>query len=405
MKQLIQWIKVHKRLTILLVTMLFLWAAMIYLFLNRDNQPNSAVPPLDQDTTTTSVAEPSEPVEPELQVAEILTGLSRPWDVVFLPDKTILFNERGGSVSKVVAGTKVVIATIADVYAVGEGGLTGLALDADFANNRYVYTCMNSQVAGRVDVRLVRWRLSEAASSLGERKDIITGIPSNRSGRHSGCRVRSARDGTLWIGTGDAAVASHPQDPQSLGGKILHVNREGEAVAGNLPQPFDPRIFSYGHRNVQGIVLFDQPQGDVYGYSVEHGSDRDDEINVLKKGNFGWAPRITYVESGISMTDLNRFPDAVSAVWSSGYPTIAPSGATQLRGRQWGSWENAVAMAVLKGKQVRIMNFDSSHKLIAEKTILTQFGRVRSATLSPDGSMYVTTDNGGNDKIVHITPQ
>ena len=104
------------------------------------------------------------------------------------------------------------------------------------------------------------------------------------------------------------------------------------------------------------------------------------------------------------MTDLDRFPDAVSAVWSSGFPTIAPSGATQLKDEKWGSWENAVAMAVLKSKHVRIMNFDSSHKLLSEKTILTQFGRIRSTALAPDGSMYLTTDNGNNDKIIQIIP-
>lgn len=404
MKQITGWIKTHKRLTILLAIMVFLWAVMFYMFLTQTKQPVDGKLQFDQNTPTNSAAVKPQPTEPNLQITEVLTGLSRPWDVVFLPDTTLLFNERSGSVSKIVAGEKVIIARIPDVYAVGEGGLTGLALDADFVKNRYLYTCMNSQVAGRVDVRLVRWRLNEAASSLGERKDIVTSIPSNRSGRHSGCRVRSASDGTLWVGTGDAAVASHPQSPQSLGGKILHVNREGEAVSGNMSPPFDPRIFSYGHRNVQGIVLFDRPEGDVYGYSVEHGSDRDDEVNILKKGNFGWAPRVTYVEAGIPMTDLSRFPDAVSAVWSSGFPTIAPSGATQLKGEKWGSWENAVAMAVLKGKHVRIMTFDSSHKLLSEKTNITEFGRIRSTALAPDGSMYLTTDNGNNDKIIQIMP-
>jgi glucose/arabinose dehydrogenase len=404
MKQITGWIKTHKRLTILLAIMVFLWAVMFYMFLTQTKQPVDGKLQFDQNTPTNSAAVKPQPTEPNLQITEVLTGLSRPWDVVFLPDTTLLFNERSGSVSKIVAGEKVIIARIPDVYAVGEGGLTGLALDADFVKNRYLYTCMNSQSADRIDVRLIRWRLNEAATSLGERKDIVTNIPSNRSGRHSGCRVRSASDGTLWVGTGDAAIASNPQNPQSLGGKILHVNREGEAVSGNMSPPFDPRIFSYGHRNVQGIVLFDRPEGDVYGYSVEHGSDRDDEINILQKGNFGWAPRVTYVEAGIPMTDLSRFPDAVSAVWSSGFPTIAPSGATQLKGERWGSWENAVAMAVLKGKHVRIMNFDSSHKLLSEKTILTQFGRIRSTALAPDGSMYLTTDNGNNDKIIQIIP-
>ncbi|MFO0971275.1 MAG: PQQ-dependent sugar dehydrogenase [Candidatus Saccharimonadales bacterium] len=344
------------------------------------------------------------PIEPQLAPSEVLSGLSHPWDVVFLPDRTLLFNERGGQVSKLVDGKKVVIADIADVYAVGEGGLTGLALDAKFAANRYLYTCFNAQTASGLDVRLVRWKLSEDATSLTDRKDIVVGIPSNRSGRHSGCRVRSDAQGDLWVGTGDAAVASNPQSPSNLGGKILHVTRDGMPAGGNLPAPFDPRIFSYGHRNVQGLVLFNEPQDGVYGYSVEHGTDRDDEINLLKSGNFGWAPRVTYVESGIPMTDLTRFPDAISAIWSSGNPTIAPSGATLLKGEKWGTWTGAVAMAVLKGKHLRIMRFDESYKLIEEKVVLGDYGRIRSAAIDTDQDLYITTDNGSNDKIIKVTP-
>lgn len=382
--------------------MLLLWAVMIYMFLTSRSQPGGGGAPPSRGKSPESIVENSEPFEPEFAVTEVISGLSRPWDVVFLPDGLTVFNERGGTISKAIGGQKVVIAKIPDVYVVGEGGLTGLALDADFAKNRYLYTCMNSSAAGGVDVRLVRWRLNESASSLDQRKDIITGIPSNRSGRHSGCRVRSANDGTLWVGTGDAAIASHPQNPQSLGGKILHVNREGEPLSGNMSAPFDARIFSYGHRNVQGLVVFDEPSGDVYGYSVEHGSDRDDEINLLKKGNFGWAPRITYVEAGVPMTDKKRFPDAVDAIWSSGYPTIAPSGATKLKGKQWGIWEGSVAMAVLKGKHVRIMRFDSDNSLVEEKSILSEYGRIRSASMAPDGTMYLTTDNGSDDKIIRV---
>ncbi len=341
---------------------------------------------------------------PKLSTTEVLTGLSRPWDIVFLPDGTMLFNERAGTVSKMSGGKKQAIKTINDAYAVGEGGLTGLALDQDFSNNRFIYTCMNTRSSSGLDVRLIRWRLNESASDLTERTDIVTGIPSNTTGRHSGCRVRTAKDGTLWIGTGDAAKASNPQDPSSLGGKILHVTRDGMPAGTGLPAPFDPRIFSYGHRNVQGIVLFDKPHGDVYGYSIEHGSDRDDEINLLKNGNFGWAPRVTYIEAGVPMTDLDRFPDAISAIWSSGYPTIAPSGATMLTGEQWGEWDGALVMAVLKGKQVRLIQFDKNNSITKEEVILTDFGRVRSVTQGLDGSLYVSTDNQFNDKIIKISP-
>lgn len=387
------------RLIFLIVLMLVLVGLMVFVFVR--NRPAADTSQVTPQTT----AEPiKDPTEPQLTTSELLGGLSNPWEVAFLPDGTLIFNERGGMVSRIQGGEKRVIADINDVYAVGEGGLTGLALDANFKDNRYLYTCFNARTASGLDVRLVRWKLSEGNNSLTDRSDIVTGIPSNGSGRHSGCRVRAASDGTLWVGTGDAANASHPQNPQSLGGKILHVTSDGMPASGNLPAPFDPRVFSYGHRNVQGLALFEKPNNGVYGYSIEHGSDRDDEINLLRSGNFGWAPRITYVERGIPMTDTGRFPDAVSAVWSSGSPTIAPSGGTLLTGKQWGTWEGAIAMAVLKGRHLRIMQFGQDNNLVFEKEILSDFGRIRSANLGPDGNLYITTDNGRNDRIIKVTP-
>ncbi len=366
---------------------------------SRQKQSDDSIAPQVSLATNEDETNQRTRVEPLLQSTTLIGGLSHPWDIVFLPDGTRLFTERAGTISRLENNQKVVITDIVDVAAVGEGGLTGMALDADFAENRQLYICMNT----RTDVRVVRFRLREDNQALEQRQDIVTGIPSNASGRHSGCRIRVAQNGILWVGTGDAAVASHPQNPQSLGGKVLRVTRDGQAVQGNLGSPFDGRIFSYGHRNVQGIVLFDEPRDGVYGYSVEHGSDRDDEVNLLKPGNFGWAPRVTYVESGIPMTDLERFPDAVAAIWSSGYPTIAPSGATQLRGEQWGTFHNAIALAVLKGKHVRILQLDESYKILLEKVILSDFGRIRAVTQGPDGSLYVTTGNGTDDKIIQVT--
>lgn len=389
----------HTRLTFLCILMVLVIASMVLIFIQSKNKEelNLAEP--------VAVESIQVPKEPRLTTETIIGGLSHPWDVVFLPDSTLLFNERNGQVSKLVNGQKQVIADISDVYAVGEGGLTGLALDANFKENRYIYTCFNAQTRSGLDVRLVRWKLNGSASALEDRRDIVSGIPGNRSGRHSGCRVRSDTEGNLWVGTGDAAVASHPQDPKSLGGKILHVTRDGMPVGDNLPAPFDPRIFSYGHRNVQGLILFEKPRSDgVYGYSIEHGSNRDDEVNLLKKGNFGWAPRITYIEAGVPMTDTKRFPDAISALWSSGFPTIAPSGGTRLIGEKWGTYDGRVAMAVLKARHVRLLEFNESDQLISQKEVLDQFGRIRSATLGPDGSLYLTTDNGSDDKIVKVLP-
>lgn len=343
---------------------------------------------------------------PELATTEIITGLSNPWELGFIDEDTFIYTQRGGTIRGFSLNNKEgwEIAQITDVYPRGEGGLTGLAIDKDFQNNRYIYTCMN--VTGGKSISVVRWELSSDAKSITDRVNIITDIPANPSGRHSGCRLVTDKKGHLWIGTGDTASdGSIPQNPKNLGGKILRVDREGKGVAGNMSSPFDSRIFSYGHRNVQGITLFDEPVNGIYGYSSEHGTGRDDEINVLKQGNFGWDPVPGYNESR-SMTDLSKYPDAIPAIWSSGDPTIAISGMTIVKGSQWGTWDQAVLTAVQKGQHVRLHKFNSENVAVRDEKKLDSFGRVRTIVQGPSGKLYLLTDNGrGQDKIIEINPK
>ncbi|HEU4535958.1 MAG TPA: PQQ-dependent sugar dehydrogenase, partial [Polyangiaceae bacterium] len=234
-------------------------------------------------------------------------------------------------------------------------------------------------------------------------QDIITGMPYS-TGRHSGCRLLFA-DGLLYVGAGDAAQGQHPQDLASLGGKVLRVTRDGEAAPGN-PQAEgkDPRVFTYGHRNVQGIAA--QP-GTGRLYTGEHGPDVDDEINVLEAGkNYGWAPGLPYGE-GVPMTDLGRFPDAVPAVWSSGRPTTALSGIAFLDGAAWGDWNGALVGAELRNARLRLLRLDEAGTASSQLTELCaeQRVRLRTAVLGPDGALYVTTDNKpGGDEIWRLSP-
>ena len=174
--------------------------------------------------------------------------------------------------------------------------MLGLAIDPAFATNRFIYTCFASTLGGvNNDVRVARWTVNAGYTALTDRVDIVTGIPVNANGelgRHSGCRLRFGPDGALWIGTGDAATGAVPQSKTSLGGKVLRVNRNGAGVSPNPgviypTSGFDPRIYNYGHRNVQGIAF----RADGKAFSVEHGTDRDDEVNLLLAGaNYGWDP-------------------------------------------------------------------------------------------------------------------
>lgn len=332
----------------------------------------------------------------------VLGGLSHPWDIAFLPDKTMLFSQRAGTLSRYADGKVALVSRIADVNAAGEGGLLGLALDPKFNSNRYVYTCFNSTKGGP-DVRVVRWQLTPAVDALTDRTDIVTGIPANKSGRHSGCRLAFGPDGYIWIGTGDAAIAKNPQDPKSLGGKVLRVDRDGKAAPGNAGGAFDARIYSYGHRNVQGLVFLPKQLGGVSGYSVEHGSSIDDELNVLTKGNFGWDPDPAYTEANIPMTNTTKFPDAIAAAWKSGTPTQAPSGATAITGAQWKAWQGSIAIAMLKAEHLKILSLDNAGAVTTEVKVLTDRGRLRTVVEGPDGALYIATDNGSGDQIIKVT--
>ena len=337
----------------------------------------------------------SVPRPPRIRVETLVSGLDIPWDLGFLPDGTMLFTERDGRIEARVGGGVRLLAAPSDVYATGEGGMLGLAVDPLFSGNRLVYTCFNTTHG---DIRVVKWRVNDAVTALTRVADIVTGMPASAGGRHSGCRPHFGPDGYLWVGTGDAANGVNPQSDGSLGGKVLRIDRDGRAAPGN---PFGFRWYTKGHRNVQGIAF--QP-GTGTAFSVEHGPDRDDEVNVLRSGgNYGWDPVPGYNES-VPMTDTRRHPSALSAVWRSGDPTIAPSGATFLSGSRWGTWNGGLVMAVLKDAHLRLLRFDASNRLTGEQVILTGYGRLRTVVLGPDGNLYVTTSNGGDDRILRIVP-
>ncbi len=339
--------------------------------------------------------------EPTYDVSTVASGLQKPWDVTFLPDGTALFTENDGAVSLIIDSIVRRIATIPEVDSSGEGGLTGVAVDPAFTKNRTVYLCYNSDS----DVRVVSMKLDGNASKLTNANVIVDEIPSNNSGRHSGCRVAFGPDGYIWIGTGDAADASNPQDPKSLGGKILRVKTDGSPAPGNMGKGFDPRIYSYGHRNTQGIAFMNTKKNGSVGYSIEHGSDIDDEVNPLVKGNFGWDPIEPYVENDVPMTDITKFPGAIRATWSSGDTTQAPSGASLIYGNEWKSWNGALAVAMLKEQHLKIFTFKDDGTIQKEFRVLEDRGRIRDAELAPDGSLYVTTDNGAaQDVVMRITP-
>jgi glucose/arabinose dehydrogenase len=331
---------------------------------------------------------------PRLAVATVVGGLDVPWDLGFLPDGTIVFTERPGRISAVVGGARRVLGSLGDVYVQGERGLLGLAVDPQFAQNRFIYACYDSTNG---DIRVAKFRVNETLTGIARVGTLLQALPMNPSGQHSGCRPRFGPDGFLWIGTGDAAQGTHPQDDNSLGGKVLRIDKTwGLAAPGN---PGGRRWYTKGHRNVQGIAF--RP-GNGQPFSMEHGPNRDDELNwLVLGGNYGWNPVPGYNQS-VPMT----FAGARGATWSSGFPTIATSGITFLSGPQWRDWNGAVASAALKGAHLRVLLLNAEGTgTVAQAAVLTGFGRLRTPVQGPDGNLYVTTSNGGGaDSILRVVP-
>ena len=343
-------------------------------------------------------------VVPNLAVRTLVSGLDIPWDVAFAPDGTMLFTERGGVLSsRLTDGTvQTVTADLSDLFVLDTSGLMAITVDPNFAANRRFYTCLTHTGP---EVQVIAWTIDDAYTRATRVDDpLVGGIPASPDlGWNSGCRLRFGPDGYLWIATGDGHSGTVPQDVNSLGGKILRVSAStGAAAPGN---PFGSRVYTYGHRNPQGLAL--RP-GTSEMWTVEHGPDFDDEINVLTAGgNYGWDPVPGYNEA-VPMTDFEKFPGAIEAKWSSGVPPVAPSGGIFIEGARWENWARALAVATLKGESLRIFHFTDDGTFASQVIVAAldgTYGRLRTPVQGPDGALYVTTSNGGsNDRILQVIP-
>ncbi|OLF11074.1 glucose dehydrogenase [Actinophytocola xinjiangensis] len=381
------------------------------------------VPPRNDPSEQRSEAEPATPSSntelPALRVEEVAGGMWHGWDIGFLPDGKVLVTQRPARIallSGTAPGATVteVKADLSNVVVRGEGGLMGMVVHPDFAKTRRFTTCQTHSENGQdQDVRLVTWRLADDGQIATREKYLLTGIPLG-GGRHSGCRPTIAPDGSLLVGTGDIASPAVPQDRTSLGGKVLRLNLDtGEPMPDN---PFidsenerERYLLSYGHRNIQGVAI--RP-GNGQIFTAEHGPDKNDEVNLIEAGrNYGWDPSqggtVDTYDENVPMTDLDRFPDAVSATWQSGDTTEAVCAATFLEGDQWGPLDGALVVTALKGAKVLLLTLEDNGDVASvgiPPEIQDQYGRIRAARLGPDKALYLTTTNGDDDKLLRVTP-
>lgn len=356
--------------------------------------------------STPAVADHSARAAGGFQVTRRVRGLDHPWDVQSIGRGALLITERAGRLTRV-KGSSVrrVRFPTGRIFVGGETGLMGLQVDPQFTRNRRIYTCQGWRTGGGShDIRVIAWRLNKAETKVTRARTLLTGLPST-SGRHGGCRLLITRDGSLVVGTGDAAVGTNPRNLDSLGGKTLRIDRfTGRPAAGNPWRSAAGKrryVTTFGHRNVQGLAQ--RRDGSIW--SVEHGSFRDDEVNLLVNGgDYGWHPVPGYNEQ-VPMTDQSLPGQQVGARWRSGTPTIATSGASFVYGKQWGGLEGTLAVAALGGERMLFMRFAAGGRLLSTRTpaALRRFGRLRAVTQSPDGSLLVTTDNGdGRDAVLRI---
>ncbi len=350
---------------------------------------------------------------PTLRTHVSMGALDIPWDIAVLPNGAYLVTERDRQriILHTRSGGRRVISTgPPGLWSGGETGLMSILADPSVARNDRFYTCNGwRNSSGHRDIRVLAWKLNAARTSARVVDTLLSGIQVT-SGRHGGCRLRLGRSGAMYVGTGDSAVGRNPQNLRSLNGKILKMNRfTGRAWRDNpwihSPNRHKRFVYNYGHRNVQGLAR----RADGSMWSVEHGTDRDDEVNkVVRGGNYGWNPVPGYNES-VPMTDYSLPGRQIGARWRSGYPTLATSGAVWVRGAKWGAYRGTLAVCALKASKLLFMKFDKTGHLRWVKTppaMNGRFGRLRSVSVSKNFDLLVTTANGGgNDKIVRVTPR
>lgn len=315
---------------------------------------------------------------------DIATGLTVPWGVTFLPDGTALIAERDtGAVKHLTApGQLREIGNVTGVVPRGEAGLLGLAVSPDFAQDQTVFAYFTADA----DNRVVATRFD--GNTLTDQRPILTGIPAARI--HDGGRIFFGPDGKLYVTTGDAGNSGLAQDKSSLGGKILRIDPDGSIPVDN-PDPASP-VWSYGHRNVQGLAW--DAQGRMW--ATEYGANTWDEVNLIEPdGNYGWPE--AEGRAGI--------PGLIDPQVQWGTGEASPSGLAYAAGSLW--------VAALRGERLWQVPI-SADGALGEPVghFVEQYGRLRTVVAAPDGALWFTTSNRdgrgdpqeGDDRIVSVQP-
>jgi glucose/arabinose dehydrogenase len=355
----------------------------------EDGEPPPTTPPGGLPVATFTAADGT-----RFGVQTLATGLQIPWSLAFTPDGRLFIAERPGRVRVFQNGALRTdpALTLADVFTDGESGILGMTVHPDFATNGLVYLTYTANGPRGPIARLMRFR--ELDNRFAEGIVLLDDVPA--AGIHNGSRVRFGPDRRLYVTFGDVAVPSTAQDVASLNGKVLRLNEDGTSASGN---PFNSPVYSYGHRNPQGID-WHPVTGDLW--ATEHGQTNNDEINVIERGrNYGW-PIIEADQAG---------PDMVTPV-TFYVPAVAPSGASFYRGTQIPAFRNQLFVATLRGMALLRITVDGRRITAQERLLENRYGRLRDVVSGPDGYLYVCTSNrdgrtspvADDDRVLRIVP-
>ncbi len=346
------------------------------------NQTNQNIPSISPEPNPVKPL----PAAPEQNVEIIATNLQIPWEIAFLPTGEMLVTERPGNLLKIDADKTVI--KIEGVQHIGEGGLQGMALHPNFAENNFIYLYFTTTAGDTLINRVERYQLT--GDALTDKQIIFNNIPG--ANYHDGGRIEFGPDGKLYVTTGDATKADRAQDIKYLGGKILRLN-DGGSIPDDNPISGSP-VYSFGHRNPQGLAWDDAGQL----WATEHGRSGVlsglDELNLIKPNkNYGW-PTIQgdQIQNGLVTPVIN----------SGSNVTWAPGDAIFLNG--------SIFFTGLRGEALYQYN-------ITTKKFTTHFyrdfGRLRAVVIGPDGFIYLSTSNldgrgdikESDDKIIRINPK
>lgn len=325
----------------------------------------------------------------QVEVETVYTGLDIPWEIIYGPDGYIWTTERKGIVSRIdpVNNTKTVILDkTSDIYQEYESGMLGMILHPDFATTPEVFLAYTYEDGFEIKERIVKYTYN--GTSLINEVILIDDIEGNST--HIGARFLLLADNTLIVSTGDAQNLSSPQNTASLNGKLLRLNLDGSIPSDNPIA--DSYVYSFGHRNVQGIA--NGPNNQIY--LSEHGASTDDEFQLLEAGrNYGWPDVEGFCdESGeVIFCNTNNVKEPLT-VWT---PTIAPSDIVYYENPIFPEFDQKMLMTVLKDKKIIAIELNEDGTSVVDEIhyLTNQFGRLRDICVGPEKEIYIAT-NGQN---------